>query len=174
MKRVLLSLSLFVVILGVLGAGGCGSSKNDGFSADDGGLFGDGSSGDDAGLFGDGGTCRGLHCSSDLHSVIDCDGNVVTACPPDQGCAGTACVAACDSAKANKSTFGCDYFVATPDEQGRRVRKSLAKRHRTGRVLEVGLPSHASSSSHSGCGRAVTIGTRGGGRPYASAARHPW
>ncbi len=115
MKRVLLSLNLFVVILGVLGAGGCGSSKNDGFTADDGGLIGDGSSGDDAGLFGDGGTCRGLHCSSDLHSVIDCDGNVVTACPPDQGCAGTACVAACDSAKANKSTFGCDYFVATPD-----------------------------------------------------------
>lgn len=59
--------------------------------------------------------CTGTHCSSDLHSLVDCSGNVVTACPGDQGCSGTACVPACTSAGDNKSTFGCDYYVVGPD-----------------------------------------------------------
>ena len=58
---------------------------------------------------------RGNHCSSDLHTVVDCDGNVITTCPPDQGCSGTSCVPACQSANDNKSNIGCDYFVVDPD-----------------------------------------------------------
>jgi len=62
----------------------------------------------------DGSNCN-LHCSSDLHEVLDCKNNVVTTCPPDQGCGGSGCVPACDAAKANKSSVGCDYYSIDPD-----------------------------------------------------------
>ena len=65
--------------------------------------------------FGDGGLCSGVHCSADLHSLVDCSGNVVMTCPGDQGCSGNTCVPACTSASDNKSTFGCDYYVVGPD-----------------------------------------------------------
>ncbi len=55
------------------------------------------------------------HCSSDLHSVLDCNNNVLQKCPDDQGCGGSSCVPACDSATANRSTFGCDYYAVDPD-----------------------------------------------------------
>lgn len=61
------------------------------------------------------GTCTGAHCSADLHSLVDCDGNVLMECPGDQGCSGSTCVTACTSAADNKSTFGCDYYVVGPD-----------------------------------------------------------
>ena len=61
-----------------------------------------------------GGGCP-THCSSDLHSVIDCNGNPVSTCPPDQGCGPSGCVAACDSAKVNKGSIGCDYYSVDPD-----------------------------------------------------------
>ena len=63
---------------------------------------------------GDGSSCA-VHCSSDLHDVVDCNNNVVTACPPDQGCANGGCVGACESANANKSTLGCEYYSVDPD-----------------------------------------------------------
>ncbi len=57
----------------------------------------------------DGGACR--KCSGDLHSVLDCNDNVIQTCPSDQGCgAGGQCVAACQAAADNKSTVGCDYY----------------------------------------------------------------
>lgn len=57
----------------------------------------------------DANTCR--NCSGDLHSVLDCDNNVIATCPDDQGCgAGGQCVPACQSAADNKSTVGCDYY----------------------------------------------------------------
>lgn len=61
------------------------------------------------------GTGGCIECSADLHSVTDCNGNVITQCPPDQGCSpdGT-CVAACTSAELNKSTIGCDFYSVTP------------------------------------------------------------
>jgi hypothetical protein len=60
------------------------------------------------------GNCS-LHCSSDLHDVLDCNDKVVTTCGPDQGCGGSGCVSACDAAKANKSSVGCDYYSIDPD-----------------------------------------------------------
>ncbi len=55
-------------------------------------------------------------CSDDLHQVLDANGVVVKTCGPNEGCKpdGT-CVAACDSASANKSTLGCDYWNYSPD-----------------------------------------------------------
>ena len=98
----------------VVAAAGCGSSKRGFVDDPDGASF----AGTDPGSLGEGGapgTCRGLRCSSDLHSVVDCNNQIVTACPADQGCAGTGCVAPCDSANANKSNLGCDYYAVDPD-----------------------------------------------------------
>jgi len=87
--------------------------------------FGDaGPGGGDGGLldvsspqFGDGGDASSSNasgCSGDLRSVIDSNGDVVTTCPVDQGCAGGKCVPACQAAGASKGSVGCDYVVSTP------------------------------------------------------------
>jgi hypothetical protein len=75
------------------------------------------SSGGSTGAFSDGGGGQAgcaVSCSSDLHSVVDCNGVVVTTCPPDQGCADGGCVPACDAAIANKSSVGCEYYPHNP------------------------------------------------------------
>jgi IgGFc binding protein len=54
-------------------------------------------------------------CSADLHDVLDPSGRVLETCPPDQGCAAGKCVPACEAARQNASTVGCDYYVAPPD-----------------------------------------------------------
>lgn len=101
----------------------CGSSNSSsGFapdaSAGDGAASDDGSNpsfGDDSG---NSNSCA-VHCSADLHDVVDCNNHVVTQCPPDQGCGTNGqCVAACDAANANKSTIGCDYYSVDPGTDG--------------------------------------------------------
>jgi hypothetical protein len=127
MKRRIASFVFSAALLVLAVAMGCSGSKNrnSAFVVDSGLIPGqpssDASAGDAGPSFGGDGAgsdapvgCS-THCSSDLHSVLDCNGNVVTMCPPDQGCSGTTCVAACDSATANKSTIGCDYYAVTPD-----------------------------------------------------------
>jgi hypothetical protein len=101
--------------------GGCGSSSKNGFAPgpDGGGAGGEGG-GDDGGpgLVGDGSAvvpCSGNHCSSDLHSLVDCNGNVIMTCPDNEGCSGTTCVPACQSAQDNKSSLGCEYYAVDPD-----------------------------------------------------------
>ena len=102
--------------------GGCGSSTKNGFApgADGGGagVEGGGGGDDGPGLVGDGSAvvpCSGNHCSSDLHSLVDCNGNVIMTCPDNQGCSGTSCVPACQSAQDNKSSLGCEYYAVVPD-----------------------------------------------------------
>src|SRR5688500_11831724 len=104
------SASMFACDAGVDDAGGGGeASGTTGTKAN-----GTGSS---MGTFttGTGGGSDCFSCSSDLHSVIDCNGNVLQTCPDDQGCspAGT-CVPACQAAAENKSTIGCDFISVTP------------------------------------------------------------
>jgi hypothetical protein len=74
---------------------------------------GDGGNGD-GGSGGDGGNTAGLSCSSDLHSVLGSDGNVVETCPSDEGCANGMCVPACQAAAASQGSVGCDFVMATP------------------------------------------------------------
>jgi hypothetical protein len=51
-------------------------------------------------------------CSNDLKNIIDCKGNVVTPCPPEQGCANAACMNdPCKAAEIAQSSYGCDYFA---------------------------------------------------------------
>lgn len=59
--------------------------------------------------------CSGPRCASDLHAMVDCDNKILKECAPDQGCTPDgACVAACDSAKANKSSLGCEFYAFFP------------------------------------------------------------
>jgi len=100
------------------GGGPDGSTGDDGSGSSSGGSGGSSGSilGGDAS--GEGGGCN-LSCSSDLHNVIDCNGNVVTMCPASQGCGANAmCVPACQAATANKSTIGCDYYSVDPGTDG--------------------------------------------------------
>ncbi len=106
------------------GHGGAGSGGHGGASSTStsGGGMGGGiagssaSSGTGGGLpdGGDGGSC-GTHCSSDLHSVLDCNNQVLTTCPADQGCGTTGCVPACQAALENKLSIGCEYYAVDPD-----------------------------------------------------------
>ena len=86
--------------LGVVGVTACGPGPRNGGGGGGGG--------------GDGGGCEDT-CSGDLHSVVDCNGNVVTMCPLDQGCAAGSCIPACDAAAQDKSSIGCDYYAVDPD-----------------------------------------------------------
>ncbi|CAN5431657.1 hypothetical protein BH09MYX1_BH09MYX1_20140 [soil metagenome] len=110
--------SAVVAFGGALGVASCGGTTPSGFTNGD---AGDAATADDTNPFpddrnlfgdspaGDGGSCA--KCSGDLHSVLDCNNNVVSTCPASQGCAGGVCVPACDAAKANKSSVGCDYYA---------------------------------------------------------------
>lgn len=55
-----------------------------------------------------------LHCSADLHEVIDSGGQTVEVCAADQGCADAKCVPACEAASASRANFGCEFQVPTP------------------------------------------------------------
>lgn len=87
------------------GGTGSGASTNSGGAGGSNGAFMQGGGGN--------GNCD-VTCSADLHNVVDCNGNVVTACPGDQGCAAGSCIPACDAAVANKSSIGCEYYAHNP------------------------------------------------------------
>jgi hypothetical protein len=97
----------------------CGGGGGSPFNPDDGGTTNDGAVDDSPFAFPDAGgdgtsTCR--KCSPDLHAILDCNDNVISTCPGDQGCgAGGTCVPACDSAAQNKSSIGCDYYAIPAD-----------------------------------------------------------
>jgi hypothetical protein len=87
--------------VGITGTGNAGTG-NSGTGGDlnfDGGLE-------------DGGDTYG--CSPDLKQVVDGAGTVLQTCPPDQGCSGGQCVAACQAAADSQGNVGCDFVVATP------------------------------------------------------------
>ena len=112
-----------VAIFAALAFTHCGSSQPSYFGSEgaDGGGGGGPDGGDDDGgqsfqfdASGDASPAV-THCSADLHQILDANNNVVSTCPPDQGCGASGCVPACDSAAQNKSTVGCDYLTIAPD-----------------------------------------------------------
>ncbi|MEO7329524.1 MAG: IgGFc-binding protein [Minicystis sp.] len=115
------TLALFGAACAATSATGAGQTGAGGTTAGGGGMSGGTGAGGSSETFmtAAGGSGGGIgcetHCSSDLHKVVDCNGNVISTCPPDQGCGETGCVSACDSAKQNKSTIGCDYYSVAPD-----------------------------------------------------------
>ena len=119
-----------LALLGVLGVAvsslvlACGGKGSTGFDEDS-GANPDGSVPDEGGIIvtGDGGSeggACGYACSPDLHTVLDCNGKTIATCPDTQGCdpnTGT-CVAACDSAKANRGSVGCEFYAVGPNQVG--------------------------------------------------------
>jgi hypothetical protein len=79
-----------------------------------GGATGGGGSIGIGGGLGGGGGAASIGCSPDLQKVVDENGNVITACPPDQGCFGGACIPACDAAAQSKGSIGCDFWAPDP------------------------------------------------------------
>ncbi len=92
-----------LALLLALGLAACGPTRGDDFGDDDGSGSNNGSNGP-----------VGTSCSSDLHDVLDDQGNVVGSCPADLGCAAGVCVPACDAAAASQGSVGCEFTVATP------------------------------------------------------------
>ncbi|MCL2724976.1 MAG: IgGFc-binding protein [Polyangiaceae bacterium] len=56
-------------------------------------------------------------CSSDRHSVLDCNGNLLQSCADSEGCdtRTTACTDACASAAADRGSVGCEFYAVPPD-----------------------------------------------------------
>ena len=63
-------------------------------------------------------TVCGNTCSTDLHSVVDCNGNLKQECTGTQGCdyQSGACINACDAAVNNKASVGCQYYATFMDQ----------------------------------------------------------
>ena len=91
------------LILGAVGA--CGPSPRS--QNDD----------DDDASSGDGPPSCALQCSADLHSIVDCQGNLVTQCTGADACDSSTftCTDACVAAEANKRSVGCDYYATSMD-----------------------------------------------------------
>jgi hypothetical protein len=117
MVRRLVFAALGLVSAATFAGTGCGSNSRDGFDDPKAGGFTDG--GDDSGSFGNTpvpGECKGPRCSSDLRTRVDCDGNVLETCPPDQGCdPNGGCVAPCQAATDAKGSIGCEFYAMDPD-----------------------------------------------------------
>jgi hypothetical protein len=92
---------------GLTAAGGTGGAA----TATGGSAPGGGGSTGIGGIDTDGGGC-GKTCSNDLKKVVDCYGQVITECGPDQGCAKAECIDdPCEAAEVSKSSYGCDYWA---------------------------------------------------------------
>jgi hypothetical protein len=94
---------------------GCGSSSRENVDRGDASAISRGP--EDANILANDGpqACSGTHCSSDLRSLVDCDGNALMTCPPDQGCQGTGCVDACQAASDSRGSIGCEFYAVDPD-----------------------------------------------------------
>jgi hypothetical protein len=85
------------------GGTGTGSNTGGGPVLNTGGSFTGGS---------DAAPC-GLSCSTDHHSVVDCNGKTIVSCMTGQGCdlMTGGCADACQAAADNKQSVGCDYYA---------------------------------------------------------------
>src|SRR4051794_38476990 len=104
-----------VMAMGVIACSAADTGRTSAFGeGGTGGHHGVGASGSGAGDFGGGlnlggGTASGISCTADLQGVVDEQGNV-TPCPPDKGCSGGTCVAACSAAADSKGSIGCNFL----------------------------------------------------------------
>ncbi len=90
------------------GSGGGSAGGNVGGQGQGGGIGG-------IGVGGGGGSCVNT-CTADLKKVLDCNGNLVTMCTGDQGCAGGQCIDdPCEAARQSSSSYGCDYWSLKTD-----------------------------------------------------------
>lgn len=60
------------------------------------------------------GGLTGSGCSADMRDVVDAEGNVLGACPPQLGCYQGQCIPACEAAEKAGGSIGCDYLAPSP------------------------------------------------------------
>lgn len=132
-RRPLLGLVAAAVGSAFAFAAGCGGGGNS-FFGDGGNL--DSAIPDDGGVddspflppvdssFPDGNPTCVAKCSSDLHTVLDCNDNPITTCTGLDGCDPQTgkCVNACTAAVNNKQSVGCEYYSTFMDINGRPTR----------------------------------------------------
>jgi hypothetical protein len=59
-----------------------------------------------------------VHCSGDLHQLVDCNDKVVLTCPDDKACAPDgSCKEPCAGAAENQSTIGCEFYSLPPSPE---------------------------------------------------------
>ncbi len=78
-----------------------------------------GAGGSTAAFMGTGGNVACVdQCSSDLHQVMDCNGNVLEQCSGDEGCnpLTLTCANACQNAAESKQSVGCEYYAVDMDQ----------------------------------------------------------
>jgi len=114
-RRIALSAALFAVVLSSI-AGACSTPIEIHLTPGAGGAQassgGDQTSGE-IHLDMDAGDCDPAPtCSNDLNHVVDCKGQVLVTCGPEEGCVNGKCeLGPCAAAKASKSSYGCDYWA---------------------------------------------------------------
>jgi hypothetical protein len=133
MKTLRIAVALGALSAFSIAASSCSSSQSQSFTdagsgtdtgGDDAMSSDDSSMGSDVTFGGDDGSgsmcdAASIQCSADLHSVLDCKGNVIKTCPAGQGCGkGGTCVAACTAAEQNQSSIGCEYWDVQPANDG--------------------------------------------------------
>jgi hypothetical protein len=111
--RIALSAALSVVVLSVVVAACSGQVEIHLTPGVGGAPTGSGGDSADVEINIDAGDCDpNPTCSNDLNHVIDCRGQIVTTCSPEEGCANGKCVPdPCAAAKASRSSYGCDYWA---------------------------------------------------------------
>ncbi len=82
--------------------------------AAEGGTGGSGTLGDLGVGGGSSGGLTGSGCSADMRDVVDAEGNVLGACPPQLGCYQGQCIPACEAAEKAGGSIGCDYLAPSP------------------------------------------------------------
>jgi len=58
-----------------------------------------------------------LACAADGHAVVNCRGEVVTACSAYSSCFDAECVPGCEAAERAQSSVGCEYYAAKPSAE---------------------------------------------------------
>jgi hypothetical protein len=115
------SVALMTVVCAACSAGSSGRNDRQSAAGSD-ASGGAGSGGGDAGFTavgGGGGSEPGCPpCSDDLTAVIDCNGDVVETCGPEELCGQGACMPACEAAAVNQSSVGCDYYATAMAAMG--------------------------------------------------------
>lgn len=131
MKSRSAALTLLVVVpalASLLGQACSATGRSNTFDEDEDGEGG--SSGPGGGAGGEGGgivfndastsdsSSCGPTCSSDLHTVLDCNGVPFQMCSGTEGCDATkgTCTNACDAAISNKRSVGCEYYATFMDQ----------------------------------------------------------
>lgn len=110
----------WLVLAALALAGACEAGGRPGTSSTSGATGGAAGEGGASGGAGEGGFIEPCtaRCRDDLHAVVDCDDQVLSACSDEEGCdlATATCINACEAANNASRSVGCDYYAVQMDQ----------------------------------------------------------